>query len=122
MAKTVLVVDDALAIRNLAKDTLVKGGYTVVEAEDGELGLKAVHEHKPDLVLSDLNMPHMNGLEMAIKIKGDPATKDIPIIMLTTEASQDVALKGKEIGVRAWLVKPFIPDKLLLSVKKIIGE
>lgn len=121
MAKTILVVDDAMTVRNLAKFALSKGGYTIIEAEDGVQGLNAAKGNTVDLIISDLNMPNMNGLEMAKAIKGDAALKHIPIFMLTTEASQEVALQGKEIGIMAWIVKPFVPDKLLAAVQKVVG-
>lgn len=121
MAKTILVVDDAMTVRNLAKFALSKGGYTIVEAEDGVQGLKAMEAHQIDLVISDLNMPNKNGLDMAKEIKSNEKFKHVPIFMLTTEASQDVALKGKEIGVMAWIVKPFVPEKLLGAVQKVLG-
>lgn len=121
MAKTILVVDDAMTVRNLAKFALSKGGFTIIEAEDGVQGLKALEANTIDLIISDLNMPNMNGLEMAAAAKGNDKFKHIPIFMLTTEASQEVALKGKEIGIMAWIVKPFVPDKLLAAVQKVVG-
>ncbi len=121
MSKKILVVDDAMTVRNLAKFALGKAGFTIVEAEDGVIGLEKAKAEKPDLVISDLNMPNMNGLEMCRAIKGDDALKDTPIFMLTTEASADVAKEGKEIGIMAWIVKPFAPDKLLAAVKKVLG-
>lgn len=122
MGKTILVVDDAQTIRHLARFALSKGGYTVVEAEDGVQGLKVLEKNSVDLIISDLNMPNMNGLDMCRSIKTNDRTKDIPIFMLTTESSQDVAAQGKEIGIMAWIVKPFIPDKLLAAVQKVVGS
>ncbi len=121
MSKKILVVDDAMTVRNLAKFALGKAGYTIVEAEDGAIGLAKAKAEKPDLIISDLNMPNMNGLEMARAIKGDESTKAIPIFMLTTEASADIAKEGKEIGIMAWIVKPFVPEKLLAAVQKVLG-
>ncbi|MBX9703161.1 MAG: response regulator [Silvanigrellaceae bacterium] len=122
MTKVIMIVDDALTVRNLAKFALSKGGYTILEAEDGVKGLALSQEQKIDLIISDLNMPNMNGLEMSKEIKSNSNTKHIPIFMLTTEASQEMALQGKEIGIIAWIVKPFVPDKLLAAVKKVLGE
>lgn len=121
MGKTVLVVDDALTVRNLAKFALSKGGYSIIEAEDGAKGLEAARSAIPDLIISDLNMPNMTGLEMVKAIKGDAKLAHVPIFMLTTEASQEIAMQGKELGVMAWIVKPFIPDKLLAAVNKVLG-
>lgn len=122
MPKTILIVDDAMTVRNLAKFALAKGGYNIIEAEDGIQGLKQLETNTVDLVISDLNMPNMNGLEMSRAIKTNNATKAIPIFMLTTEASQEVAVQGKEIGIMAWIVKPFVPEKLLGAVQKVIGS
>ncbi len=122
MGKTILVVDDALTVRNLAKFALTKGGYTIIEAEDGVAGLAASKNGTIDLIISDLNMPNMNGLDMVKNIKADPNTKSIPIFMLTTEASSEIAQKGKELGVMAWIVKPFVPDKLLAAVERVLGN
>ncbi|BBH53643.1 MULTISPECIES: response regulator [Fluviispira] len=120
MAKTILIVDDALTVRNLAKYALSKGGYNILEAEDGSVGLAVTRSNTVDLIISDLNMPKMNGLEMAKAIKSDPKTQNIPIFMLSTVASQEVAQQGKEIGIMVWIVKPFVPDKLLAAVKKVL--
>jgi two-component system, chemotaxis family, chemotaxis protein CheY len=122
MTKTILVVDDAMTVRNLAKFALGKGGYTILEAEDGVQGLKVLESNTVDLIISDLNMPNMNGMEMSKHVKESEKTKQIPIFMLTTEASQDVALQGKQIGIMAWIVKPFVPEKLLAAVQKVIGS
>ena len=121
MGKTILIVDDAMTVRNLAKFALSKGGYTIIEAEDGVKGLEAIQANHVDLVISDLNMPNKNGLEMCREIKAIERFKATPIFMLTTEASQEVALQGKEIGIMAWIVKPFVPEKLLGAVQKVIG-
>lgn len=121
MSKTILVVDDATTIRSLAKFALSKAGYTIVEAADGLEGLKALEGNSVDLIITDLNMPNMNGLEMSKKIKESAQWANIPIFMLTTEANQDVAMQGKQIGILAWIVKPFVPDKLLAAVQKVLG-
>lgn len=121
MAKTILVVDDAATIRSLAKFALSKAGYTIVEACDGVEGLKALESNAIDLVITDLNMPNMNGLDMSRQIKASAQWKNVPIFMLTTEANQDVAMQGKEIGILAWIVKPFVPEKLLAAVQKVLG-
>jgi two-component system chemotaxis response regulator CheY len=121
MSKKILIVDDATTVRSLAKFALSKAGFAIVEAEDGAIGLQKAKAEKPDLIISDLNMPNMNGLEMCRAIKSDDALKATPIFMLTTEASADVAKEGKEIGIMAWIVKPFAPDKLLAAVNKVLG-
>lgn len=122
MPKTILVVDDAKTIRDLAKFTLGKAGYSLLEAEDGAIAWAIVQKEKIDLIVTDLNMPNMNGLEFSEKVKTSDAYKHIPIFMLTTEASQEVAMKGKQIGILAWIVKPFVPEKFLAAVNKVIGQ
>lgn len=122
MSKTILVVDDAKTIRDLAKFTLGKAGYTLLEAEDGAIAWSIVQKEKIDLIVTDLNMPNMNGLEFSEKVKTSDNFKHIPIFMLTTEASQEVAMKGKQIGILAWIVKPFVPEKFLAAVNKVIGQ
>ena len=121
MSKKVLIVDDATTMRELVKFTLTKAGFEVIAAEDGAIGLKAALEHKPDLVVTDLNMPNMNGLELAAQLKQSDETKNIPILMLTTEAGKDYAAKGKEIGILGWIVKPFDPEKFSAAIKKVLA-
>ncbi|MES2616189.1 MAG: response regulator [Bdellovibrionota bacterium] len=120
MGKFILVVDHTATLRHIAGYTLKKGGYEVVEAEDGITGLAALKNNKIDLIISDLDMPNMDGLEMVKNIKTDRKLKDIPIFMLTTNASAEAAHKGKSLGVTAWIVKPFVPDKLLEAVNKLL--
>ena len=93
--KTVLIVDDAKTMRSLAQFALNKAGYTILEANDGVEALKVMSDTSVDLIISDVNMPNMNGLELVGNIKANAAWKDIPIFMLTTESSEEVALKGK---------------------------
>ncbi|MBM3381397.1 MAG: response regulator [Betaproteobacteria bacterium] len=121
MAKTILIVDDAQTVRHLTRFALSKGGYNIIEAEDGVQGLKALEKNAVDLIISDLNMPNMNGLDMCRSIKSNERLKHIPIFMMTTESSQEMTLQGKEIGIMAWIVKPFVPEKLLAAVHRVVG-
>lgn len=121
MAKTILIVDDAQTVRHLTRFALSKGGYNIIEAEDGLQGLKALEKNSVDLIISDLNMPNMNGLDMCRSIKSNERLKHIPIFMMTTESSQEMTLQGKEIGIMAWIVKPFVPEKLLAAVHRVVG-
>jgi len=121
MAKTVLIVDDASLIRSVASKAAESAGYNVITASDGTEGLEKLKENQIDLVFSDVNMPQMGGLEMVEHIKADPANKFLPIVMLTTESSQELKDKGKALGVKAWLVKPFNKDKFLLALEKLLG-
>lgn len=121
MAKTVLIVDDASLIRSVASKAAESAGYNVITASDGTEGLEKLKGNQVDLVFSDVNMPQMGGLEMVEHIKADPANKFLPIVMLTTESSQELKDKGKALGVKAWLVKPFNKDKFLLALEKLLG-
>lgn len=117
----ILIVDDASLIRTVADKAAREAGYETVLACDGTEGLEMLKDHKIDLIFSDINMPKMGGLEMVGIIKQDPNYKFIPVVMLTTEAGDDLKAKGKELGVKAWLVKPFNKDKFLLALEKLIG-
>jgi two-component system chemotaxis response regulator CheY len=119
--KTILVVDDASMIRNLATKTAQEAGYEVVLAEDGHDGLEKLKENNIDLIFSDINMPQMGGLEMVEKIRNIKKYEFLPIVMLTTEKKDDLKKKGKALGVKAWLVKPFNKNKLLIVLEKLLG-
>ena len=121
MGKTVLAVDDSRSILQMVSFTLKGAGYNVVEASNGQEGLTQAQKQKFDLVLTDLNMPMMDGLTMVQKLRSSPAYKFTPILMLTTEAGADFKAKGKAAGLTGWLVKPFEPQKLLGVVKKVLG-
>ena len=120
MTKTILIVDDAKTIRQLTRFALAKGGFNILEAEDGVQGLKLLEKSDVDLIISDYNMPNMNGIEMCRAIKGNERLKHIPVFMLTTESQQEYTIQGKEIGINAWIVKPFVPEKLLAAVQRVV--
>ncbi len=121
MAKTILAVDDSTSIRQMVSFTLKGAGYDVVEAVDGQDGLDKAKSKSISLVLTDQNMPKMDGLSLIKSLRGLPQYKTTPILMLTTEAGDDMKAKGKAAGATGWLVKPFDPQKLLDVVKKVIG-
>ena len=121
MAKTILAVDDSTSIRQMVSFTLKGAGYDVVEAVDGQYGLDKAKSKSINLVLTDQNMPKMDGLSLIKSLRGLPQYKTTPILMLTTEAGDDMKAKGKAAGATGWLVKPFDPQKLLDVVKKVIG-
>lgn len=122
MAKTVLTVDDSASIRQMVAFTLKSAGYNVVEAEDGQAGLDKAKAGAVDLVLTDQNMPRMDGLTLIKNLRGLPNYRSTPILMLTTESSDAMKAQGKAAGATGWLVKPFDPQKLMDVVKKIIGS
>jgi two-component system chemotaxis response regulator CheY len=121
MAKKILVVDDASMIRNLASKQAINAGYEVVTAADGTEGLEALKNNDIDLVFSDVNMPKMGGLEMVEKIRENPKYEFLPIVMLTTERRDELKQQAKSFGVKAWLVKPFNPNKFLQTLEKLLG-
>ena len=123
MGKTILVIDDAAAIRQVVELTLDDEGYNVIEACDGQDALNKLEGNEINLIICDVNMPVMDGITFLKKIKTDDKYaeyKFAPIIMLTTEAGEDMKAKGKELGAKAWLVKPFKPEQLLEAVSKLI--
>lgn len=115
---SILVVDDSNSIRQLATFTLKSKGHNIDEAQDGEEGLKKAQSQKYDLVLTDRNMPIMNGIELTKRLRTLSQYKATPILMLTTDSEQDKKLEGKSAGVTGWIVKPFHPDTLLKTVTK----
>jgi two-component system chemotaxis response regulator CheY len=121
MAKSVLTVDDSASIRQMVAFTLKSAGYEVVEAVDGQDGLSKAKGKTVDLVLTDQNMPKMDGLTLIKALRGLPQYKTTPILMLTTESSDTMKTQGRAAGATGWLVKPFDPAKLLEVVKKVIG-
>ena len=121
MAKTILIVDDSASIRQMVAFTLKSDGYTVIEAADGVEGLAKANAHAIDLVLTDQNMPNMDGITFVKTLRGLPKFVTTPILMLTTEFTEAKKTQGKEAGATGWLVKPFDPHKLLDVVRKFIG-
>jgi len=121
MGKKILIVDDASSIRSLISMTLKSSGYDVVEAIDGKDGLSKVKAEKVDMIISDLNMPNMNGIEFITEVKKDAALKFIPIVMLTTESEESKKQDGQKAGAMAWIIKPVKPEILLATVKKVVG-
>lgn len=120
MAK-ILTVDDSRVIRNLVEKILIDNGHDVVTADDGVEGLAEAREQQFDLILSDINMPNMNGISMVSKIRRLPAYEHVPIIMLTTESSDFKKDKAKTMGATGWLQKPFDPERLMKAVNKLVS-
>jgi two-component system chemotaxis response regulator CheY len=118
--KTILTVDDSASLRQMIAVVLRGSGYTVVEAVDGKDALSKVTGQKFDLVLTDVNMPQMDGLEFTRQLRAMPQYKFTPIVLLTTESHADKKLQGKAAGATAWIIKPFDPDQLLAVVKKVM--
>ena len=121
MAKTILAVDDSSSLRQMVAFSLKAAGYQVVEAVDGQDGLDKARQQTVDLVLTDQNMPRMDGLSLIKQLRGLPEYQKVPILMLTTESSDEMKSKGRAAGANGWLVKPFDPQRLNEVVKKVIG-
>jgi len=121
MSKTILTVDDSASIRQMVSFTLKQAGYTVVEADDGANGLNVAKSNGGiGLVITDLNMPNMNGLELIRNLRTLPAYKFTPILMLTTESDDSKKMEGKQAGATGWIVKPFNPEQLLKVIQKVM--
>jgi len=118
---TILIVDDSSLIRNVASEAVTEAGHIAITANNGQEGLDRTNIGDIDLVFSDVNMPVMGGLEMVGNIKKNEQFKFLPIVMLTTESSPELKEKGKELGAKAWLVKPFNKEKFTKVVQKLLG-
>lgn len=121
MGKKILAIDDMKTLRVLLNKVLTGAGYQVVEAEDGIDGLEKFSEHKPDLVISDLNMPNLDGIGFVSGARNKPEGKTVPILILTTETNDQLKQRAKEVGATGWLTKPFNPDRLIKLVNQLTG-
>ncbi len=120
MAKTILVVDDSASIRQLVGYVLRGAGYDVIEGCDGKDALSKLTGQKVHLIISDVNMPNLDGIGLVKAVKQLPNYKFTPIIMLTTESQQAKRQEGRDAGAKAWVVKPFEPTQLLGAVEKLV--
>lgn len=114
-----MVVDDSASIRQVVSLALKGAGYDVIEACDGKDALAKMTGQKIHLIVSDVNMPNMDGITLVKEVKAHPQYKFTPIMMLTTESGENKKMEGKEAGAKAWLVKPFQPPALLSAVSKL---
>ncbi|WP_426139680.1 response regulator [Pseudomonas sp. DWP3-1-2] len=120
MAKSVLVVDDSSSVRQVVGIALKSAGYDVIEACDGKDALGKLNGQKVHLIISDVNMPNMDGITFVKEVKKLPSYKFTPIIMLTTESQESKKMEGQAAGAKAWVVKPFQPAQMLAAVSKLI--
>ncbi len=121
MSKTILTVDDSASMRQMVKITLSGAGYQVVEAENGADGLTKAKAAPANMVVTDLNMPVMDGLTFIRELRKLPEYRGVPIIFLSTESDAGVKAQAKEAGATGWIVKPFQAEQLLAVVKKVLG-
>ena len=122
MSANILTVDDSASIRLTTKMTLTNAGYTVAEAADGAQGLAAAKAGHFDLIITDLNMPVMDGLTMIEELRKLPEQAGVPIIFLTTESDADRKARAKAAGATGWLTKPFDPENLVKIARKVLGK
>lgn len=120
MSKVIMTADDSASMRQMVCFTLKQAGYEVVEACDGRDALNKADSSGIHMLITDLNMPNVDGIELIRQIRAKPQYKFIPIIMLTTESSDDKKMSGKAAGATGWIVKPFEPQQLLTVVKKVL--
>ncbi len=120
MAKTILVVDDSDTLRQVVSIALKGAGYDVIEARDGKDALSKLTGLRVNLIISDVNMPNMDGITLVKEVKKLGAYKFTPIIMLTTETQEEKRREGQAAGAKAWVVKPFKPEQMLNAVAKLV--
>lgn len=121
MSKTILAVDDSRSIRDMVRLALEPRGYDILEAGDGVEALERLSENAVDLVITDLNMPNMNGIDFIASVRKEDRHAGLPMVMLTTEGQADKMRAGKAAGASGWIVKPFNELQLELTVRKFIG-
>jgi two-component system chemotaxis response regulator CheY len=118
--KKILAVDDSASMRQMVSFTLKKAGFDVTDAKDGVDALEVAKQGEFDLVISDVNMPNMDGITLIGHLRGLPQYKFTPMLMLTTESGLDKKSEGKAAGATGWIVKPFNPDQLLATINKVL--
>jgi two-component system chemotaxis response regulator CheY len=121
MSKTILAVDDSRSILDMVRFALEPLGYEIIDAEDGEEGFSRLESGPVDLVITDLNMPKLNGIEFISKVRADGRFTGLPMVMLTTEGQAEKMRAGKKAGASGWIVKPFNELQLELTVRKFLG-
>ena len=121
MPKVIMTADDSASIRQMVSFTLGQAGYEIIEAKDGQDAIDKLNSNRVDMLLTDLNMPRMDGIELIRQARANPKYKFTPIVMLTTESQDSKKQEGKQAGATGWIVKPFKPEQLLAVIKKVLG-
>ena len=119
--RKILTVDDSTSMRQMVRATLESAGYGVVEAVDGQEALEFARTQGVDLVISDVNMPRMDGIRLVSELRALPTYRLTPLLLLTTESSQEKKLEGKRAGATGWIVKPFNPSQLIATLNRLLG-
>lgn len=119
MSKTIMAVDDSPSMRMLLRAALSDLGYTVVEAEDGVHALEKLEGFEPDLLITDINMPRMDGFGLIAEVRGQ-GRRSLPILVLTTESSDEKKQRARDAGATGWIVKPFHPEKLAAAIRRVL--
>jgi two-component system, chemotaxis family, chemotaxis protein CheY len=121
MGKLIMTADDSASVRQMVAFTLKQNGYEVIEAVDGQDALQKLSAKKVDMLLTDLNMPKLDGIGLIKGVRASALNKFIPIVMLTTESQDSKKAEGKSAGATGWIVKPFKPEQLIAVIKKVLG-
>jgi two-component system chemotaxis response regulator CheY len=119
MSKTILTVDDSRTMRDMLRLALVDAGFNVVQAEDGVHGLEVLAGETPDVIVTDINMPRMDGYGFIEGVRSDARCRTIPILVLTTESSPEKKMRARDAGATGWIVKPFNPEKLVEAIRRV---
>jgi two-component system chemotaxis response regulator CheY len=118
-AKTILTVDDSRTMRDLLMLTLTAGGYEVEQAEDGVAGLEKLQGMLPDAIITDINMPRLDGFGFIEEVRKDPSRRTVPILVLTTESEGELKERARKAGASGWIVKPYSPTTLLSALRRV---
>ncbi len=119
MTKTVLTVDDSRTMRDMLKVALISAGYTVLQAEDGMHGLEVLSGARPDVIITDINMPRLDGFGFITEVRGQGRHRAVPILVLSTESDAEKKARARSAGATGWIVKPFDPVKLVEAVRRV---
>jgi len=116
---TVLTVDDSRTMRDMLRFALVEAGFKVNQAEDGVQGLEVLRQETPRVIVTDINMPRMDGFGFIAAVRADDKYRSIPILVLTTESDDDKKMRARQAGATGWIVKPFMPEKLIAAIRRV---
>jgi two-component system chemotaxis response regulator CheY len=119
MSLTILTVDDSRTMRDMLRMALVQAGYTVLQAEDGQHGLEVLDDSQPDVIVTDINMPRLDGYGFIEGVRADQRHRSVPILVLTTESDPEKKQRARNAGATGWIVKPFNPEKLVDAIRRV---